>query len=373
MKNNIIKHKIIILSNWTMPLEKSWSGTTYSLTKALENYYNVDIKNLAIGNWLKTINRLSEIPLVGIIFGFIYDKLLQIKANHILKDDYKCPVFEICEDIEVKNPFFTYQDMTYKAGLYVKELKSEYPFIYHAAGNHKLPLSEINRRIARQHKEYTKSKASFFMSYWVKDIMCKSFPDVSKKMVHIGGGTNINIKNVDYSKKNGNKFLFIGRDFERKAGDLVIDAFNIVKNKYMKDAELHIAGCKPMKKEDGIFYYGDIDYETVSNLFNICDVFCMPSRFEAYGLVFVEALIYGLPCIGRKFFEMPFFIEEGKEGALIVNDDPTILAQKMFDVISDKKMAERIRENKEYYLSKYCWDSVAKRAKDVINKKLNWN
>ena len=49
----------------------------------------------------------------------------------------------------------------------------------------------------------------------------------------------------------------------------------------------------------------------------MCDVFCMPSYFEAYGLVFVEALTFGLPCIGRNCYEMPYFIEDGKTGLLL--------------------------------------------------------
>lgn len=368
-----MKHKIIILSNWKMPMEKSWSGTTYHLTKALEQYYEVDIKNLSIGWILRTIQKLSRLPLVGVLFGFIYDKFLQIKANYILRKDRECPVFEICEDIEIKNQYFTYQDMTNKASLDVLDLKNKYPFIYHAAGNDILSLTEINRRISRQYREYIKSKAVFFMSHWVKDIMSKSYPDISEKIIHIGGGTNIDINKIDYTQKKGNKFLFIGRDFERKAGDLVIDAFKIVKNKYMPEAELHIAGCNIKIEQEGIFYYGDVDYDEIAKLLNRCDVFCMPSRFEAYGLVFIESLIYGLPCIGRKFFEMPYFIEEGKEGALIVDDNPEILAQKMFSVISDKEMAKRIQTNKDYYIAKYSWNSVAERAKNVINEVLNWN
>ena len=41
---------------------------------------------------------------------------------------------------------------------------------------------------------------------------------------------------------------------------------------------------------------------------NLCDYFVMPSKFEAYGLVFAEALIYGLPCIGKKCYARPEFI-----------------------------------------------------------------
>lgn len=362
------KNKLIVLSNWTYPLEKSWSGTTYSLTKALEKYYDVEIKNLSIGKCLNTLDRLSQLPLLGTFFGFLYDKCLQVKANRIVGKNKTIPVFEICEDVKIENPYFTYQDMTYHAGLVVKDMKEKYPFIYQAAGNNVLSDGEIHRREMRQYNEYQHACASFFMSRWVKDIMSDFHPDVASKMAHIGGGTNIDVNRIDLSKKEGNKFLFIGRDFERKAGDLVIEAFKILKAQYMPNAELHMAGCQSQESANGIVYYGDVDYDKVSELLNKCDVFCMPSRFEAYGLVFVESLIYGLPCIGRRFFEMPHFIEEDKEGALIENEDPKILAHKMFEIISNKEMIKGIQARQAEYIERYSWDSVAKRAKEVIDK-----
>lgn len=366
------KRKLIVLSNWTYPLEKSWSGTTYSLTKALERYYDVEIKSLAIGRWLKLLARLSHVPLFGLLFGALYDFILKNKANIIIGKDKTIPVLEICEDVKVKNPYFTYQDMTYHAGLVVKEWKKKYSFIYQAAGNDVLSEGEIHRRERRQHDEYRHASAVFFMSRWVKDIMSDFHPDVSHKMIHIGGGTNIDVNKIDLSQKKGNKFLFIGRDFERKAGDLVIEAFKILKAQYMPNAELHMAGCQPLKNVDGIVYYGDVNYDKVSELLNKCDVFCMPSRFEAYGLVFVESLIYGLPCIGRRFFEMPHFIEEGKEGTLIEGEDPKILAEKMFETISDKEMIAGIQSKQATYIEKYSWDSVAKKAKTIIDNKMHF-
>lgn len=366
-----MKQKLIVLSNWTYPLEKSWSGTTYSLTKALGKYYDVEIKSLAIGRWLKRLERLSHLALIGQLFGALYDRLLQMKANNIVGKDKTIPVFEICEDVIVKNPYFTYQDMTYHAGLVVKKWKKKYPFIYQAAGNDVLSEAEIHRRENLQHDEYQHANAVFYMGRWVKDIMSEYHSDVAPKMYHIGGGTNIDVNRIDLSRKTGNKFLFIGRDFERKAGDLVIEAFKILKQQYMPNAELHMAGCQPQEATEGIVYYGDVDYNKVSELLNKCDVFCMPSRFEAYGLVFVESLIYGLPCIGRRFFEMPHFIEDGKDGALIENENPNIFAEKMYDVISDKEMIAGIQSRQAEYIEKYSWDSVAKRAKTVIDRTIS--
>ena len=63
----------------------------------------------------------------------------------------------------------------------------------------------------------------------------------------------------------------------------------------------------------------------------------MPSYFEAYGLVFAEALTYGLPCIGRDKFAMSEFIEDGCTGRLISGEDAEELALDLWEVLQDPK------------------------------------
>ncbi len=359
--------KLIVLANWDRPLEKTWSGTTFSLTQALKKYYDVDVKDLNIPRFLTRIDFCSRIPLIGVFFGWLYDLLLSKRANKIIGPDHMVPVLEICDDVFVRNPYYTYQDMTYMGGIYVKELKSIHPYLYNAALQGLLPSNEIQRRVHRQEKEYVHAKGIFWMGEWLDRFMKEKYPELKMKMFHVGGGTNVDVNKVDVTCKEGNKFLFIGRAHERKALDIVFKAFAILKKENHK-YELHIAGPEnnPYPNVEGVFYYGDADKNMVSNLFNMCDVFCMPSRFEAYGLVFVESLIYGLPCVARKFFEMPYFIEEGKEGYLIENDDPQEYAILMNRAIHNNEMKEYINSRRGYYIEKYTWDAVAKRIKQVV-------
>ena len=141
------------------------------------------------------------------------------------------------------------------------------------------------------------------------------------KVHHVGGGCNIDVSRIDVSKKTGNKILFVGRDFKRKNGPLVVEAFKKAKA-VSPEIELYIAGTNNVNIDyDGIHILGDISSEELTEYFNICDIFCMPSIFEAYGLVFPEALTFGLPCIGRDAYEMPHFIEENETGYLLKEED----------------------------------------------------
>ena len=95
----------------------------------------------------------------------------------------------------------------------------------------------------------------------------------------------------------------------------------------------------------------------------------MPSKHDAYGLVFVEALCFGLPCIGKNICAMPEFIQPGKNGYLIDRDDADELAGVMEKLLlNGREIAAAVQRDKEYYLETYAWDSVADRIMTVLKR-----
>lgn len=171
------------------------------------------------------------------------------------------------------------------------------------------------------------------------------------------------------SKKTGNKFLFVGKDFERKNGPLVVEAFKKL-HKINPSYELYIAGPKDIVIEgEGIHNLGLLSFNELIEYFNLCDVFVMPSLFEAYGLVFNEALSFGLPCIGNNSYEMPYLITEGKDGYLLKKQDADELAKIMKKTIEDENIIEYVKKNNEHYIKECSWDTVVERMANFINSK----
>lgn len=161
------------------------------------------------------------------------------------------------------------------------------------------------------------------MGKWLVNNLVEYFKILKEKVYWVGGGINLNIKKVKFFFKLKNKILFVGRDFFRKGGDLVYKVFKVLK-RYLFNVELYVVGFKEWllkDKDDNLKFLGEINLDELSDYFNLCDIFCMFLRFEVYGLVFIEVLVYGLFCIGRNNFEMKEFIKEGYNGYLIENDD----------------------------------------------------
>ena len=229
-------------------------------------------------------------------------------------------------------------------------------------------MLRIDEKIADEKKAYTNAQAVFTMGKWfAKELIAQGIPE--DHVFHVGGGYNVDPSQIDYSKKSGNKILFVGRDFERKNGPLVVDAFKLALKQH-NDLELYIAGPVNLTIDDPhIHVLGDCPYEKLVKYFNLCDIFVMPSKFEAYGLVFPEALTFGLPCIGRDDFEMPYFIEDGKTGYVLKHENAQELANLMIKLIDDDVIKEYVRSLKSYYLKEYSWDTVAERMAKVIKNK----
>lgn len=107
-------------------------------------------------------------------------------------------------------------------------------------------------------------------------------------------------KFLNYPRKTPIKprVLFIGGDFKRKGGDIIIKNFDKIKNK----CNLTIVTNNPKDKIYGINYLkSNLDNEKIYNLYNVNDILILPSKFDPYGFVLAEAASAGLAVITTKF------------------------------------------------------------------------
>ena len=246
-------------------------------------------------------------------------------------------------------------------------MRRNLPQIYEMSGFLTTNSNITDKREGEQTSYMNSCKGVFTMGHWLRDWLISQ--GLSADKVHVvGGGTNVDVNLIKPLQRTCNKILFIGKDFKRKGGFITYDAFKILRDQG-KNTELYVIG--PAKNPidnpiEGYHFIGQIPFEEEAKYYNMCDVFCMPSYFEAYGLVFVEALTFGLPCIGRNCYEMPYFIEDGKTGLLLQHDDPRELATLLTRILNDESFSRTVAANREKYLKDYSWDSVAARFFKVI-------
>jgi glycosyltransferase involved in cell wall biosynthesis len=147
----------------------------------------------------------------------------------------------------------------------------------------------------------------------------------------------VELESMDGSRLRLNRrvILHVGRmsTFERfKGQEILLDAFPLIHKKY-PDAQLALAGkgddlerlrgralSLPNEFHSSIFMPGYVADDLLERLYRSCYLFAMPSLGEGFGLVYLEAMSRGKPCIGARADATPCVIRDRETGLLV--DDP---------------------------------------------------
>jgi glycosyltransferase involved in cell wall biosynthesis len=93
--------------------------------------------------------------------------------------------------------------------------------------------------------------------------------------------------------------------------------------------------AKSLGVDDRIQFLGWQGRNQVKQLLFDCDVFVLPSRWESFGLVLLEALACGRPVVATKVVGIPEVIEEGTNGLLVEPENPLALASAIKRILTD--------------------------------------
>lgn len=166
--------------------------------------------------------------------------------------------------------------------------------------------------------------------------------------------------------------LFVGRKLEYKGIATLVAAVQHVSA--VDDVALLLAGPSSSWFED---FYGTlsaaakeriIDLGTVSdqekiNLLHLAEVLVLPSRFEAFGIVFLEAWACGTPVIGAATGAIPSVIGEG--GLTFPYGDAVQLAEKLRIMLRDENLADAMASRGQRRLrSKFTWDHIGRLTRE---------
>ena len=352
--------KIKYLVNWGNNKETAWSGTSYSLYKALQKYYDVHDINLKINRIVDAFCRRILCKDSSVV-DYYYNHLISLGLKKT-----KGKVFQFSEILYDKpdRDTYMYLDITMS---YVYELSKSQPDIFKLSNFAGIQPRILERRSMEQDNYIRSCSGLFTMGHWLRALLIEQgFP--ANRVHAVGGGINIDKSKIAPKVKEHRRILFIGKDFRRKGGYITYEAFKLLR-KQGEEVELYVIGPNenPINNPiDGYHFVGQISFNEEAQYYNMCDVFCMPSYFEAYGLVFIEALTFGLPCIGRNCYEMPYFIQEGETGLLLKNDDPKELASLILCILQNDNFAKNVANHQNQYLRDYSWDTVAVKMAKVI-------
>ncbi len=111
------------------------------------------------------------------------------------------------------------------------------------------------------------------------------------------------------------------------------------------------------------------DREEIIKMYQAADVFVMPSYREGLPLTLFEAMASGLPVVATPVNGVPYEIIDGKNGFLIKHGDNEGFAEKINQILDNKKLRTKIAKNNFEKAKNYNWDIISRRIINLYEKK----
>lgn len=119
------------------------------------------------------------------------------------------------------------------------------------------------------------------------------------------------------------EFIFIGRDRNHAPGGMPF------KDYFLKHYAPYHAGVK---------FLGVVSNDELEANYRNSDIFVVPSLYESFGLIYVEAMAYGLPVIGGCLGGMQEVIDDTVTGYRVQAGNSTLLAERIIELARDKEL-----------------------------------
>jgi glycosyltransferase involved in cell wall biosynthesis len=160
--------------------------------------------------------------------------------------------------------------------------------------------------------------------------------------------------------------LFVGRKAEYKGVAVLIEAVKRLLPRY--DLALLLVGPSltwfdelyqrlPAEEKRRIIDLGTLSHQDKVNLLHLADVLVLPSQFESFGIVFLEAWACGTPVIGSATGPMPDIIGQG--GLTFELGNPDDLARAIETMLKEPQLAQKMAAHgRERVRERYNWSAI---------------
>jgi glycosyltransferase involved in cell wall biosynthesis len=137
------------------------------------------------------------------------------------------------------------------------------------------------------------------------------------------------------------RILFVGGDFYRKGGSLLLEAFSMLPAGM---AELALVTRSAVPTQEGVVVYQNMrpNSPQLVALYQSSDVFTLPTRAEAFGISAVEASATGLPVVSTAVGGLTDIVVHGETGMLLRTGDPRELADHLYALAGDSDLRRRL-------------------------------
>ena len=182
----------------------------------------------------------------------------------------------------------------------------------------------------------------------------------------------------EFAEPDQNLVLLIGRLVYEKGFQLALEAMPkviedvpgtrfLVAGSGTHEAELHKQADQLGLGEHGTFL-GWIGDDVLHSLYAIADVCVVPSIYEPFGLVALEAMASGCPCIVADTGGLREVVPHEEVGLRFRPRDPEALAEVAVRVLSDDELGRRLVAEAYDHLRRFDWNDIAEQTSEVYSE-----
>ncbi len=176
-------------------------------------------------------------------------------------------------------------------------------------------------------------------------------------------------------KADSPEFLFVGRFEPRKGIDVLLAAiprvaaacpratFVLAGDTGSGDAWRIFSDDHPDLVPSRVTAPGRVSEAELDRLYRRCSVLVAPSRYESFGLIYIEAMGRGKPVIGCSAGGIPEVVAQGRNGLLAEPGDPSTLAECMIRLAADPRLrSEYGAAGRKEFVARFSADEFARRS-----------
>lgn len=363
----------------------NWSGTPHYMSNAFAaeglevNHIGSLARRLPPGFKLKQFwKQLAcgqrESPRFNIVAAKYYSEQVSQQLKSLNTQVVIAPQINPIAYLDCKQPIVLWTDALYAS------LIGFYP----AFSNHSASSIEQGNKITMECLERT--KLAIFSSDWAARSALELYGISEEKVKVVPFGANIQCHHTTQDirdmltmrSRDTVKFLFLGKHWHRKGGDIV---FKVAKALHAagQKVEVNFVGCHPPKGEEippYIICHGFISKRTpegvarITQLLRESHFLFVPSRAEAYGIVFCEASAFGLPSLTSYVGGIATVVKDHVNGMTFALDAPaeTYCAYIMNLMQDYSKYEELALSSFNEYESRLNWKVATDSVKRLIQE-----
>ncbi len=183
--------------------------------------------------------------------------------------------------------------------------------------------------------------------------------------------------------------LFVGRIEPLKGIDTLIEAIAIMQRNGVfarqrlclsviggepdvSDAALNteMARLMEMREQFGltelVAFLGRRSQDTLPYYYSAAEAVVVPSHYESFGMVALEAMACGTPVVASEVGGLAFLVQDQKTGFTVPVDEPEALAQRLTELIENTGLRERMGREAASFARNYAWERIARRIVEEV-------